>query len=108
MPALSAAIASNADRWANSRPKGNHMLTCPFCNENDFDELGLEIHLANYCMGDQSPKLNSLAYREAAQQSEQRPKYRITLDNGDEIIYSDWSTAFQAWMDNGGALEFVR
>lgn len=45
------------------------MLTCPFCNENDFDELGLEIHLANYCMGDQSPKSNSLAYREAAQQS---------------------------------------
>ena len=43
-----------------------------------------------------------------AQQSEQRLKYRITLDNGDEIIYSDWNTAFKAWMDNGGALEFVR
>lgn len=38
------------------------MLTCPFCNETDFDELGLEIHLANYCMGDQSPKSNSLAF----------------------------------------------
>lgn len=47
------------------------MLTCSFCNENDFDELGLEIHLANYCMGNQSPKLNSLAHREAAQQSVQ-------------------------------------
>ena len=45
---------------------------------------------------------------EARLTKEQRPKYRITLDNGDEIIYSDWSTAFQAWMDNGGALEFVR
>lgn len=44
------------------------MLTCQFCKEGDFDELGLEIHLANYCMGDQTPKLNSLAYRKAARQ----------------------------------------
>ena len=49
-----------------------------------------------------------LASIEAVQQSVQRPKYRITLDNGDERIYSDWNTAFKAWMDNGGALEFVR
>lgn len=24
-------------------------IKCPFCNENDFDLLGLKIHLVNYC-----------------------------------------------------------
>jgi|GEM_PF-4962487 len=24
-------------------------LTCPFCGEDDFDDVGLKIHLINYC-----------------------------------------------------------
>lgn len=55
------------------------MLICPFCNENDFDELGLELHLANWCMGDQSPKLNSLAYRE-------RPNTASTPTSGESTV----------------------
>jgi len=42
---------------------GDNMLRCLYCDEDDFDELGLEIHLACYCLGDQSPKLNSVLYR---------------------------------------------
>lgn len=33
---------------------------CPFCGEDDFDELGLEIHIANFCKDAQS---NSIVYR---------------------------------------------
>lgn len=47
----------------------SQLLTCEFCEENDFDEIGLEIHLTNHCMGDQSPKLNSIAYRAAFDQN---------------------------------------
>lgn len=25
------------------------LLTCPFCNENDFDKIGLKIHLEYFC-----------------------------------------------------------
>jgi hypothetical protein len=25
------------------------MITCPFCQEDDFDEIGLKIHLECYC-----------------------------------------------------------
>jgi flagellar biosynthesis/type III secretory pathway protein FliH len=24
-------------------------ITCPFCNDTDFDEIGLKHHLTNYC-----------------------------------------------------------
>ena len=28
----------------------NHeSITCPFCNENDFDKIGLKYHLIHYC-----------------------------------------------------------
>jgi len=39
------------------------MLKCPYCEEDGFDDQGLEIHLSCYCMGDQSPLSNSYAYR---------------------------------------------
>jgi len=44
------------------------MSFCPFCGEEIFDELGLEIHLANFCMSDQTPESNSLAFRVAKDQ----------------------------------------
>lgn len=26
-----------------------NLISCPFCNENDFDFVGLKSHLLNYC-----------------------------------------------------------
>jgi hypothetical protein len=73
------------------------MITCPFCNETDFDELGLEIHLACYCMGDQSPKINSLAYRQEQEESRNIELVQVThdmaVDAGDRSLegqYIEW------------------
>lgn len=27
----------------------SELLVCPFCNDNEFDEVGLKHHLENYC-----------------------------------------------------------
>lgn len=40
------------DAWKAAQEQ---IKTCEHCKEYGFDELGLEVHLENYCMGDQSP-----------------------------------------------------
>lgn len=29
--------------------KIHQLISCPFCNESDFDEIGLKFHILNYC-----------------------------------------------------------
>lgn len=51
-------------------------MKCNYCGEeDDFDEMGMEIHLASYCMADQSPLLNSVAYRNAEKEEAETKCY---------------------------------
>jgi len=39
-------------------------MRCPFCNEDDFDKMGLKYHLENYCLEYKNmPDVNNLCYQ---------------------------------------------
>ena len=39
----------NSDQADVMGCKKGAAVDCPFCNEKDFDKIGLKIHLENYC-----------------------------------------------------------
>ena len=40
---------NNARQREEEDEELNKALVCPFCNDGDFDKVGLKYHLENYC-----------------------------------------------------------
>jgi len=55
-------------------------MNCPFCNEEDFDKIGLKYHLLNCCNEyQQTPDANNPCYQCEYRKPEERPYINICL-----------------------------
>jgi len=64
------------------------MLICPFCEEGDFDKIGLKYHLGNYCLEyKNTPDANNPCYQCEHRKPDEREYINICLlDESQECV----------------------
>ena len=56
------------------------MIKCPFCEEDDFDKIGLKYHLENHCLEyKNTPNANNLCYQCGYRKPDEREYINICL-----------------------------